>query len=178
MVPIERLNDFNLNEVDAAVIPFMPDRPTWIQRHLMQFHLKLYASPDYLSTFGSPKTAEDLSNHRLISHGNDDHILSELKWHLSLGTNGDESQDPYLVVCSPFHAAEQGLGIATLAQENLLLRSGKLVEVLPEIDGPTIDAYYVYPEHLKDSKRVRLFGDYVVEFIKKTNNLSNLPKVA
>lgn len=178
MIPIERLNEFNLNEVDAAIVPFMPDRPTWIQRHLMQFHLKLFASLDYLNNYGTPKTIEDLDCHRMITHGVDGHTLSDLKWHLSLGTKNDKSRDPYLIACSPYHAAEQGLGIVTLAQENLLLRSGKLVQILPDVKGPTIDAYYVYPEHLKDSKKVRLLGDYIVDFIKKTKNLSNLPKVA
>ncbi|MBN9342994.1 MAG: hypothetical protein BGO76_01025 [Caedibacter sp. 38-128] len=178
MIPIERLNEFTLNEVDAAIVPFMPDRPTWIQRHLMQFHLKLFASPEYLATHGTPKIIEDLDSHHMITHGTYGHTLSDLKWHLALGIKDSKARDPYLIVCSPYHAAEQGLGIVTLAQENLLLRSGKLVEVLPEVKGPTIDAYYVYPEHLKDSKKVRLLGDYIVNFIKKTKNLSNLPKVA
>ncbi|OJX10526.1 MAG: hypothetical protein BGO77_02955 [Caedibacter sp. 37-49] len=178
MTPIERLNDFNVTEVDAAIIPFTPDRPTWIQRHLMQFQLKLFASPNYLENHGTPETIEDLTSHKMISHITNGSSLSDLKWHLSLGTKDDKEREPYLVVCSPYHAAEQGLGIVTLAQENLLLRSGKLVEVLPNLNGPTIDAYYVYPEHLKESKKVRLLGDYIVDFIRITKNLSNLPKVA
>lgn len=177
MVPVERLNDLNLNEVDAAIVPFMPDRPTWIQRHLMQFQLKLFASPEYLMKYGTPKTVEDLASHQIISHGAD-YTLSDLKWHLSLGTDDGKEKEPYLIVCSPYHAAEQGLGIVTLAQENLLLKSGKLVEVLPDLKGPAVDAYYVYPEHLRESKKVRLLGDYIVDFIKITKNLSNLPEVA
>lgn len=178
MVPIERLNEFTLNDVDAAILPFMPERPTWIQRHLMTFQLKLFASPEYLKTHGTPETLEDLDSHYMISHGADGHTLSDLKWHLTSGTKDAKAREPYLIVCSPYHAAEQSLGIVTLAQENLLLKSGKLVEVLPHFKGPTVDAYYVYPEHLKDSKKVRLLGDYIVDFIKKTKNLSNMPDVA
>ena len=34
--------------------------------------------------------------------------------------------------------------------------------VLPELKGPNIDAYFVYPEELRHSKRVAVFRDFLL----------------
>ncbi len=34
--------------------------------------------------------------------------------------------------------------------------------ILPELKGPTIDAYFVYPEELRHSKRVAVFRDFLL----------------
>jgi DNA-binding transcriptional LysR family regulator len=37
-----------------------------------------------------------------------------------------------------------------------------LVQVLPELKAPRIEAYFVYPEELRHSKRVAVFRDFLV----------------
>jgi DNA-binding transcriptional LysR family regulator len=37
-----------------------------------------------------------------------------------------------------------------------------LVRVLPEIEGPRFDAYFVYPEELRNSKRIQVFRDFLL----------------
>jgi DNA-binding transcriptional LysR family regulator len=58
-------------------------------------------------------------------------------------------------------AAESGLGIATLP--DYLARNRSLVRVLPQIEGPSFTAYFVYPEELRNSKRVAVFRDFLLE---------------
>jgi len=36
------------------------------------------------------------------------------------------------------------------------------VEILPELSGPIIDTYFVYPEELRNSKRITLFRDFIM----------------
>jgi DNA-binding transcriptional LysR family regulator len=37
--------------------------------------------------------------------------------------------------------------------------------VLPQLEGPTFDAYFVYPEEMRASKRVRVFRDFLLRKI-------------
>jgi DNA-binding transcriptional LysR family regulator len=37
-----------------------------------------------------------------------------------------------------------------------------LVRVLPELEGPQIDAYFVYPEEMRASKRIQVFRDFLL----------------
>ena len=40
-----------------------------------------------------------------------------------------------------------------------------LVKVLPDLAGPTIQAYFVYPEELRHSKRIAVFRDFLLQKI-------------
>jgi DNA-binding transcriptional LysR family regulator len=53
------------------------------------------------------------------------------------------------------------MGLASLP-EFMATDSQNLVRVLPELQGPRIDAYFVYPEELKTVARVQVFRDFLV----------------
>ena len=169
-----------MNAVDAAILPRQPDRSNLIQRYLTSIKFKLYASSDYLSECGVPQNVQDLDNHRLISFGGDNHYSNDMNWHLKVGKEVGDYREPFLSVSDTLHAAEQGLGIATIAQENPLLHHSKLVEILPEVEGPETKGYYIFPEHLKNSKRIKLFGDFLEEcmqndhFFQKSTDISQV----
>ena len=40
--------------------------------------------------------------------------------------------------------------------------SDKLVEIMPDLEGPTIEAYLVYPEELRHSKRIGVVRDFLL----------------
>ena len=40
---------------------------------------------------------------------------------------------------------------------------GSLVEVLPELRGPELDMFFVYPEELRDTARIVAFRDFILE---------------
>jgi DNA-binding transcriptional LysR family regulator len=61
-----------------------------------------------------------------------------------------------------YRAVKSGLGIAALPYY-ISDESPELVEVLPELPGPTMDAYFVYPEELRWSKRVAVIGDFLLQ---------------
>jgi hypothetical protein len=42
--------------------------------------------------------------------------------------------------------------------------------VLPEIKKPVVDMYFVYPEELRNSKRVSVFRDFLVNSISERNS--------
>ena len=65
-----------------------------------------------------------------------------------------------------YRAANAGLGIAALPDYLARLTLG-LEQVLPELEGPTYQAYFVYPEELRHSTRVAVFRDFLLERIER-----------
>jgi DNA-binding transcriptional LysR family regulator len=43
--------------------------------------------------------------------------------------------------------------------------SSELVHVLPDLVGPEADMYFVYPEELRDTKRINVFRDFLIRHI-------------
>ena len=90
--------------------------------------------------------------------------MPDTNWLLRLGIKGEDRRRPSLTVNNVYaiqRAAEAGLGLAALP-EFMVLGSSSLVRVLPEVEGPRIDAYFVYPEELRNSKRIQVFRDFLL----------------
>ena len=157
-------------QVEVVLRPYIEnDEQELIQEYLMTWHLKLYAHPSYLVNYGIPQNTNDLENHRLLSFGEEDIAkpYDEVNWLLSLT---QPTLKPYICINSSFGlftAAEAGLGIVSLSQESPLLRSSRLVPVLPNIEGPQIDIYYIYPKAFSTYKRIRVFHEFLKEIIKR-----------
>jgi len=142
-----------------------------IQRQMMQIWHRLYASPDYLERYGTPKTAADLDHHRLISYGDATRPMpiKDVNWVLTQGRPAKDPRKPMLSINNVhgiLRAVETGLGIAALP-EYIVGLSEDVVPVLPEILGPTFDVFIVYPSALKGAKRIRAFRDFLFEEAKR-----------
>jgi len=157
--------DLAMREADVAIRMAPPRQPDLVQRHLMTLHWKVYASPSYLERFGTPQKVEDLDNHRLVVFGEDAKLpAGSINWLLDAGARPERPRRPVLTVNNVygiFRACQSGLGIAALP-DYLSSEADHLVPVLPEIKGPNIDAYFVYPEELRHSKRVAVFRDFLL----------------
>ncbi len=66
-----------------------------------------------------------------------------------------------------FRAVQSGLGIAALPGY-MAGSDPSLIRLLPELEGPSIDAFFVYPEAMRKSKRVSVFRDFLVGQISAT----------
>ncbi len=160
--------DLSMGEADVAIRLNPPRQPDLIQKRLMTFHTHLYAAPEYLETAPPLETADDLEHHRLIVYGTDViPPVSSLNWIMIAGREDEDGRPPrraaLLVnnVYGMLRAAERGFGVSSLP-DYLGSTSNRLVRVLPDLEGPTFDAYFVYPEELRPSKRVRVFRDFLL----------------
>ncbi len=160
--------DLAMRQADVAIRMMPPRQPDLVQRHLMDMHYKLYASPDYLKQFGTPKTIEDLDDHRIVIYGDESRPpVNNINWLLEAGARADAPRRPVLKVNSIYgllRAAQSGLGITALP-DYFSREAGNLVEILPELRGPSFDAYFVYPEELRHSKRIAVFRDFLIKKI-------------
>ena len=161
--------DLSMREADAAIRMTMPTQPDLIQRQLMTMHYHVYAAPDYLKRYGMPRSARELDDHRLIVYGEDARPPTRnTNWLLTEGINGGRKRKPVLQVSNIygiFRAVQSGLGIAALP-DYMSQEASNLVEILPECRGPSLTAYFVYPEELRASKRIIVLRDFLLNQFK------------
>ena len=175
LIANDAIPSFEFGEVHVVIRPQIhdPEAGDLIQKHLLTNHVGLYASKEYLEKFGIPKTPDDLDNHRLIAFG--DHAeagyFKSMNWHLTLDTEDGSAREPFLQVNSPqarFTMAQASLGIIALSKEHPGLQTSGLINVLPDIPGPVVESYYIYPKELQNSKKVIMFQRYLEDvFIKE-----------
>lgn len=160
--------DLSMRQADVAIRMNPPRQPDLVQRHLLTMRYHVYAAPEYLARRGIPKDVEDLDNHSIIIYGDDTRPpVSRVNWLLEVGAHPDRPRRPTLKVNNIYgilRAVQSGIGIAALP-DYLSREASNLVEILPELGGPTFDAYFVYPEELRNSKRIAVFRDFLLQKI-------------
>lgn len=146
--------------VDIVILVGQPQDSTLIARKLFETERVLCASPDYLASHGSPRTAEELTEHRavLLPHDSPRHwpLLHEsIACRCVLSCNN---------ITFAREAVLAGAGIAALpsliARE--ALRSGRLVQLLPAARLPVGELYAVYPSRRFQAMKVKTFLDYLM----------------
>lgn len=170
--------DLQIRQADVAIRTAVPHQPELVQSYLTTFHLKLYASKEYLEKFGNPTSPEDLDNHRLLVYGDDAaHPYGNINWLLHVGIKKNQPpRIPYLRINSAYglgRCVEAGLGIAAISQEYAISELKNLI-VLPNFIGPTVKIYYVYPKSLQKFKRVTVLGDFLKENLDRENLSKNI----
>jgi DNA-binding transcriptional LysR family regulator len=157
--------DLSMREADVAIRMSPPRQPDLVQRHLMTVRVHLYAAPEYVKKYGTPRRAEELDQHRLVVYGDEARApISNINWVLEAGAKPGHERRPILQVNNTFglfRAVSSGLGIAALP-DYVAVEAPELVRVLPELTGPPVEAYFVYPEELRSSKRISVFRDFLI----------------
>jgi LysR family transcriptional activator of dmlA len=129
----------------------------------------LCAAPAYLARHGTPKVPNDLTRHQCIGIRQGEEAYGV--WRLSSGkgrnakteavkTRGKlATNDGEIAV----NWALDGHGIVMRAEWDIArhLRSGRLVQVLPQCFTPDADIYAVYPQRHQLAARVRAFVDFL-----------------
>jgi len=168
----DRELDLAMREADVAIRMMAPRQPELIQRHLMTVRLHIYGSPAYLEKHGTPLDPADLDAHQLIVYGGDlRFIVTDPTWLLKIGAKRDRPRRPILTINNTYAmllAVQSGLGLAALPDYVAQTQPG-LVRVLPTIDGPQVDAYFVYSEELRDSKRIEVFREFLLRQVAQSS---------
>jgi DNA-binding transcriptional LysR family regulator len=153
--------DLSMREADVAIRMSPPRQPDLIQRHLVSVQVHVYASPEYIKKYGNPQRPEELDDHRIITYGEDSRPpVPGVNWLLEAGAKPGHDRRPILAVNNTYGML-RGLGIASLPDFVANEETG-LVRVLPDISGPPNEAYFVYPEELRASKRISVFRDFLL----------------
>ena len=131
----------------------------------------LVAAPAYLALAGTPQAPQDLMRHNCIGIRQGDEAYG--LWRLTGTRAGDRrtvavrtrgtltTNDGEIAV----NWALDGHGILLRAEWDVAryLRSGRLVQVLPDYATPAADIHAVYPQRHQTSARVRAFVDFIAD---------------
>lgn len=168
LVAADRELDLTLREADAAIRLYPARQPDLVQRPLMSFSNSLFASNDYLHDHGTPTMLSDLKDHKLLAfEAGVNPPFAEVNWLYDLPEAKQLGLKPYFKVNSLMAlrtAVKQGMGIAPLPTY-LMYKARHVSRVLPQVEGPKTEAYYVYPMELKNSKRVGVFRNFISQKI-------------
>jgi len=163
--------DLTMREADVAIRMRPPRQPDLVQRHLFTIRSHAYASREYLKAHGKPESPEDLDGHRLVIYGQDARLpFPDVNWLLTAGARSGRERKPVLRVNNVYGlmlAVRSGLGIGALPTY-MAQGDGDLVRVIPSLEGPAVEAYFVYPDELRNSKRIAVIRDYLVHEISKS----------
>jgi len=165
-----KLNDAELDlamrEADVAIRLHRPNQSEMIQRKLFTVHNHVYASERYMMEHGTPTTIEDLDRHQIITFGEPSpSYLGDVNFLERIGRADNSPRRTVLKVNAIYgmmQAARAGIGIAMLP-DYVVEGEDQLQMVLPGIELPAYETYFVYPPALKSSKRVGVFRDFLVE---------------
>ncbi len=161
----DRLLDLSMREADIAIRMRPPTQADLIQRRLLTVHNHLYASPTYLKRHGTPREFAELAQHKLITYGEDTPPpVTEINWLQHEGRKRGIQLEPILTVNNVYGlllAVESGVGIASLP-DYMIEEHPRIVRVLPDVEAPSFDTYFVYPDELRDSKKINVFRDFLL----------------
>lgn len=160
----DRELDLSMREADVAIRMYPAKQPDLIQRQLITINSSLYASNDYLRVYGVPKSLEDLQRHRIIGYTELSGQLHDgVNWHIHQAKQKGLTLTPYFSVNNMYgilRAVKSGMGIAAMP-DYMVMRARHISRVLNELDGPSNDAYFVYPADMKNSRRIKTFQGFV-----------------
>jgi len=172
LVLSDRELDLSMREADVAIRMVPPRQADLIQRHILTVHVQAYASAAYIKKTGPLRSVEDLDRHRLLVYGEDERPpVPDANWLLNVGRRGAAPRRPSLCINNVYgllQAVQAGAGIAALP-EFMVHESDDLVRVLPDMEGPQIDAYFVYSEELRSTKRIAVFRDFLLRKVQESS---------
>lgn len=161
----DRELDLTMREADIAIRMWPAKHPDLVQKKLTNLNNSVYASNDYLRTYGVPKTAADLATHRLIAFGEDTRQpFSQVNWLLTGGIKKHDTHRASFKINSLYgmlKAVQSGIGIAGLP-DYMAMNSPGISRILPELSGPATEVYFIYSVELRNSKRIKVFKDFLI----------------
>ena len=158
------------NAFDVCIRFGEPPDARVIAKFLAPNRRLLVASPGYLARHGRPKVPRELVRHNCIGIRQGDEAFG--LWRLVRGGTAATGKSEVIKTRGTLTTndgeiavnwALDGHGIVMRAEWDIAryLRSGRLVQVLPEYQTPAADIYAVYPGQLQSTARVRAFVDFV-----------------
>lgn len=157
--------DLGMREADVALRIRQPVQPDLIQRKMFTVHFHLYASQAYLKRYGNLESVADLDEHRIVTFGQSTpSYLRDMNWLETAGRAPGSPRKAALKINNVIaikRAVERGIGIALLP-DYLITPGSELVQLIPEADVPAFDCYFVYPEEMRNTARVKVFRDFLI----------------
>lgn len=162
--------DLGMREADIAIRLTKATQPDLIQRPLFVGGYHIYASVGYLEKYGTPATMDELRDHKVILYGQHTDLPFQGMNYIEQSGGPDSAPiEPVLRINSIYGiltAVENGIGIAALP-DYTAFGNDRVVRILSDVNTPPMETWFVYPEELRNSKRVAVFRDFLLRKVKE-----------
>jgi len=162
--------DLSTRQADIGIWMRRPKKLNYIQKKLIDIHYHIYGSAKYLEAYGHPKNLSELNKHKFISYGRGaPSPVFNPDWALKLGMKDTKKIKPVMKVNSVYGlllAVQSGVGLAALP-DYITASVPNIIRVLPKVEGPKTEAYFVYPQSLRNVARIISFRNFLYSKIKK-----------
>ena len=162
--------DLSTRQADIGIWMRRPKQLNYVQKKLIDINYHIYGSTKYLEQNGHPKTLQELNKHNFISYGKGaPSPVFNPDWALKLGVKDNKKRKPVMKVNSIYGlllAVQSGVGLAALP-DYITISVPNIVKVLPQIEGPKTEAYFVYTQSLRNTARVIAFRNFLYSKISK-----------
>ena len=162
--------DLSTRQADIGIWMRRPKQLNYVQKKLIDINYHIYGSTKYLEQNGHPKTLQELNKHNFISYGKGaPSPVFNPDWALKLGVKNNKKRKPVMKVNSIYGlllAVQSGVGLAALP-DYITISVPNIVKVLPQIEGPKTEAYFVYPQSLRNTARVIAFRNFLYSKVSK-----------
>jgi DNA-binding transcriptional LysR family regulator len=156
--------DLNLRHADCAIRLRQPQQPDLIQKRLFTVHFHAYAATSYVNRYGKPDSMDDLDSHKILTFGEPaPQYLTNMNMLETFNRPEDEPRIPVLQVNSLLSlkkAVQRGVGLALLPDYMVEKDSG-LQQIILDMEMPSFDTYFCYPETLKNAAKLNAFRDFI-----------------
>nr|ABZ06819.1 putative LysR substrate binding domain protein [uncultured marine microorganism HF4000_141I21] len=162
--------DLSTRQADIGIWMRRPKQLNYVQKKLIDINYHIYGSTKYLEQIGHPKTLQELNKHNFISYGKGaPSPVFNPDWALKLGVKDNKKRKPVMKVNSIYGlllAVQSGVGLAALP-DYITISVPNIIKVLPQIEGPKTEAYFVYPQSLRNMARVIAFRNFLYSKVSK-----------
>ena len=155
--------DLANRSADVAVRVKKPTQANLIFKKFVNFHNHIYGSSDYLKLRGIPRNINDLGKHDLICFGAGlPSPISNIDWILKIGKETGKRKPKFRInsIYGMSLAIENGAGLASLP-DYMAADKPHLVRVIPNLEGPSYQTYFVYSDAFKNDRRLQVFRDFL-----------------
>ena len=162
--------DLSTRQADIGIWMRRPKQLNYVQKKLIDINYHIYGSTKYLEQNGHPKTLQELNKHNFISYGKGaPSPVFNPDWALKLGVKDNKKRKAVMKVNSIYGlllAVQSGVGLAALP-DYITISVPNIIKVLPQIEGPKTEAYFVYPQSLRNTARVIAFRNFLYSKVSK-----------
>jgi DNA-binding transcriptional LysR family regulator len=161
LLPLSRFVNLPKREADMAITIERPDSGNYAVAKLCDYHLKLYASPDYLAARGPITSASDLHHHNFIGYVDDLVFSAELRY-LEQIVPAERVGYRSTNVVAQCSAVRQGTGLAVLP----CFLASPFADLVPVLEDQVLfrrSFWLVLPEERHNLARIKALRLFVTD---------------
>ena len=166
-----RILNLSMREADAAIRLYKPDQSDLAYTSLGKINFHICGSKNYFEKNGKPENIKDLKKHTLIGYPpNVPTPFEDPNW-VFRKTNIDFSNNPNVILMNSlfgiYEAVEHDAGLGCIP-DYLVSESKNIETCLDNITPQPVEIFYVYAEERKNSTRIKVLQDFLLESVKNT----------